>query len=905
MSGQYVRYLRHVRVCYLLLGWWYLALTARKSKWFMGNQERKKNMTKNKARKGLALGSALALAVTGLVATPAQAAGEIRLTVSEGTYLNAVVDSSFDLKAAYNLDAFFGIADEFLKFQIVDAEEGLDLDATLWEAATADADRDDDGVFTITTDVEGSTVASAGTETLTLAADADADAYDTGFSVTVQAWADYNNDGSIDSDEVASAIRTVNFVAVEDVDFALDFTTPEIGDTSLEASVTAKVDGEYMNLDQMGSISVAFGTVATNGSYSVLGSATESSDGVFTAGDAVTVDSGDKVAEVELSHSVPSTGNTYVAVVIYGGAEASGETFKVVSEADVDALTDEVTAGADVKDADTTTPEFRTGATALEYTVTAEDADADPVEGAVVTVTIAGTAMSADFELTAGGKTLTDATTDDEISFDVVTDEDGVATVAITLSGDEDAADQFTIAATSQGSDATGVTVDFTDTAADLLVDHNILGSAAVLKAEEEGTYTLRFAALDNFGQPLVGDYRVLLTGGYAADDADVVNGVATFVITDDADTDEAFTATLQEYNAVSRLYEDVTGASDKDATITPVIGTSKAAATVTVVADDTTDVALNTVDPKAANERLGETGPTSPTGAVALSGQVTDANGVGTYSMVTLSLAGAQFKADTPSDKDVWSVGSVTVMTNAAGAWSGVTVYSNVTGDLEVTATAGAATEVEEIEFTSAAADAGTSLVISAPASVMPGSTVIATATLTDDYGNPVAADGAKFDVAYDGPGLAVATPDEYDADGEAKIAYFLGANDTGTITVTFSYSPDGNADFDGDNDLVVQKTIYIGAAPSEEVATWTKNQNDGTVKMYAKNIVGAGKVQFMFNGEEIAWVRAVDGTDPKLRSANGFYYLVRTVELVEGQKNVFEIYVDGERTTRTAYSY
>ena len=28
MSGQYVRYPNHVRVCYLLLGWWYLILTA-------------------------------------------------------------------------------------------------------------------------------------------------------------------------------------------------------------------------------------------------------------------------------------------------------------------------------------------------------------------------------------------------------------------------------------------------------------------------------------------------------------------------------------------------------------------------------------------------------------------------------------------------------------------------------------------------------------------------------------------------------------------------------------------------------------------------------------------------------------------------------------------------------------
>jgi hypothetical protein len=48
---------------------------------------------------------------------------------------------------------------------------------------------------------------------------------------------------------------------------------------------------------------------------------------------------------------------------------------------------------------------------------------------------------------------------------------------------------------------------------------------------------------------------------------------------------------------------------------------------------------------------------------------------------------------------------------------------------------------------------------------------------------------------------------------------------------------------------------------------------------------------------------VRAVDNTDPKLRFANGAYYLVRTIDLAEG-KNVFEIFVDGERVRRVAYT-
>ena len=89
-----------------------------------------------------------------------------------------------------------------------------------------------------------------------------------------------------------------------------------------------------------------------------------------------------------------------------------------------------------------------------------------------------------------------------------------------------------------------------------------------------------------------------------------------------------------------------------------------------------------------------------------------------------------------------------------------------------------------------------------------------------------------------------------------------------------------------------------------SKTVSSWTKNLKDGSVKVYAKNIVGAGKIQFMVNGKEVAWVRAVDETDAKLREANGFYYLVRTVRLVPGQKNALEIYLDDERIWRAAYA-
>jgi hypothetical protein len=130
------------------------------------------------------------------------------------------------------------------------------------------------------------------------------------------------------------------------------------------------------------------------------------------------------------------------------------------------------------------------------------------------------------------------------------------------------------------------------------------------------------------------------------------------------------------------------------------------------------------------------------------------------------------------------------------------------------------------------------------------------------------------------------------------------IGSNDLGTATVTATYA--SNAAFSGTVATghvrsTQQATIVIGNnAPAPTY--WTSKSGD-SVKVYAKNIVRQGKVQFMVNGKEIAFVRAVDANDPKLRFANNSYYLVRTVELGKG-KNAIEIFVDGKRVKRAAYS-
>ena len=111
----------------------------------------------------------------------------------------------------------------------------------------------------------------------------------------------------------------------------------------------------------------------------------------------------------------------------------------------------------------------------------------------------------------------------------------------------------------------------------------------------------------------------------------------------------------------------------------------------------------------------------------------------------------------------------------------------------------------------------------------------------------------------------------------------------------------------------LTVQDALTVSAAvedSSEPVSAvsakgWTKKLNDSSVKIYAKDVVGVGKVQIFFKGKEIAWVRATSAGDTKLRTANGAHFLVRTVELVKGQKNILEVHLDGIRIKRAAYSY
>ena len=137
----------------------------------------------------------------------------------------------------------------------------------------------------------------------------------------------------------------------------------------------------------------------------------------------------------------------------------------------------------------------------------------------------------------------------------------------------------------------------------------------------------------------------------------------------------------------------------------------------------------------------------------------------------------------------------------------------------------------------------------------------------------------------------------------GATLSRYLLGTLDQGTYLLA---KVEATSITSGLTEVAFSATVKYGSTTQETssiAAYWPKRLDNSSAKLYAKNIVGAGKVQFFLNGREIAWIRALDINDKKLRVQNNSAYLVRTLKLNQG-KNVLEIYVDGERVRRTIYT-
>lgn len=102
----------------------------------------------------------------------------------------------------------------------------------------------------------------------------------------------------------------------------------------------------------------------------------------------------------------------------------------------------------------------------------------------------------------------------------------------------------------------------------------------------------------------------------------------------------------------------------------------------------------------------------------------------------------------------------------------------------------------------------------------------------------------------------------------------------------------------------LTVQDAIKVVPEPNKvfvPIASRVSKFTESSYKLYAFDVVGAGKVQFFHNGKETAWVRAASESDPKLRDQD---YFVRTLPLMAGS-NMFEVFVQGKLVRQINVDY
>lgn len=829
-------------------------------------------MSKNISRKGIAFGALVALGSSLIAVAPASAAdASVTLVPSAGTAYAVPVNDAFSLKTYFGEGAQSAGTD-LLKVRIVDASLRLDLGAL-----KTGVDVNSGGTISDAEDFSSTVTAALGTRNATtgeLIASVDnvagvlsadkivlAPTGSTSFSVTVQTWVDKDGNGAITDGESKSEVQTISFLKESEITWNTSLTTPAIGDAKLEAFVTTS---PAINLAQIASkVGVNFtkaSTGATAGSSAVPGYEV----GTYVAADNTfkvnpTASSAIAAASIYSAQAYYDNNGTQAAADLVG-AKVSHET----AAAKVSTIANATSAAsADLKSTAANVFIVRPATTSVPvslqvYKVSNTD---KAVAGIPVDITVTATALDATSVISAGGKSI--SAVNGTAKFTAYTDASGLVSFAVS-SNTGKATDAFTVSAKAEGQ-STAVASSFTWTAASTTaatdlknLDNN--GGNAVLKVAKGANYSLNYSLVDNFGvlTPTSGlRVKVVQTGITPAITryGTVSNGRATVALVagDSTTTGTSIinTATLEKYDAATDAWI-TTGVNVPTDATTVVIGASEPVTAVTVtgtVGTSGSPLALNLNDIKSVDTRLGVAAPTVAGGTV-LGGQVSDRFSAGTYSTVTLSGANLLFA----TAEGVFSAGSITVQTDANGAYAGVSVYSNKAGKQTVTVTAGSVVKTQELIFAAAGVNTGSQVTLVAPTKVTPGSTMTISGVLSDKYGNPVQ-DAST--ITYDGPGLLVpsALPTTTDADGKFSFKVILGANETGSATVGFlNHGLDNALDVAGDttpDDVVISKSININksstasaSAGSKKITVRAKNSLGETVKVYVDGVLKSTKV-------------------------------------------------------------
>ncbi len=881
-------------------------------------------MIKNMTRKGLALGAIAALAGSALSAVPAVASETLSLAPSVGTSYNVLSTAEFTLNAGFAGTESDGAA-KTLKYRITNAGEadvtgavvpaGNNLLRYTYDTASTVAGATSSD-FVLYSDDGDPELGSAANVTLSVVPDAD----DANILIGVQAWLDLNGNNRIDPGEPFSPVRTLGFWDQENVTGSVTFLPLTLNSAAVAANVVLTPEMNYQMLSTTVNgtdnrqVDVDF---LVNGASNVQGKA------LWNAASSV------YRATANLTGVVVST-NTYGAQLRINSEKSNAAGANMIDTGDAvfqGAAAGEVAslgAIAITASASVSNDAVRSGSGTFEAVVRATPVATKPKAGQTVTFTIAETGnatLAAGASITAGGKTLanTKSATTEDFEIDVLTDANGDAKLAISYVGLRDG-NSFSVIASAVG--AAGPSTDsprtktFTaeDSKAHSLVHDKVGGQYRV---ERGSALSIGYTLVDQFGQTPTGTFRAVVTkaGGTAVFSGvvPVSAGSATFSTIENSTSNADYTVTAAvQKQAANGSWAAISPAVEETTNVSAVTAATVAAVTANVAG--ATTATRDLLDAFTGNSAITLNSVAVPAYAAGttVGGKVTAVGGAPMKgALVTLSSPNITFKSGT-----VYSHGSITVSADASGDYV-VNVYSNIAGKQVVTVTAGAATATREITFSAATGRQGATVTITGANTVSPGSTLVLTGKIVDKYGNPVntqLTDVAALEVAYTGPGLLVGDlPDRTNADGEFVVRVLLGSGDRGAATLTAVYGgPDGliNADpLNAQNldNISAVKTVQVGdvVPGAGTVRGWTRFLSaTDELKIYARDLVGQGKVQFMVNGNELAWIRATSAADPKINVAtDGMVRSVFVSDMLVG-RNVIEIYVDGVRIDRRIYT-
>lgn len=619
---------------------------------------------------------------------------------------------------------------------------------------------------------------------------------------TVRAFQDTNGNGQLDADdERAAPLITMTVLdaggtgtttaTTDDVEPMIASTSPITKGVAVTATITYSdslstsdargsnvANGLKDRLAALTAVDVEDGTTGvgddTNAaaSYSATTGAT-----TYTPGTPATV--GTITMRADLKPTLGATDNTSYGSKIIQVTD-NGTTALSLEATEVD--------GAVIHPTSSTVT-VKSGTSAVTYVATAVDengagtADDEPVSGADVYFTLGGTDVAS---LTTNG-TLVNA---GSYVYSATTNSDGEASLIVTSAVTLDD-DQYTVAATTNAvnsvpptitttyADREAAEIEITNTAAELTPS---VGSAVTIEGRLLDQFEVAFQPASSAAQQVTVGIDVGATSYSSAD-------VTQYGVLAGGSFTSTYTPTTTPSSGQTDSFRLTYGAVTEDGAIHWASTTAASSVTLTTPRNDASGINLsdyNTLVTTQSNATTGGTAGADDDDFGDANGQITGtvydaSNNPLAYKSVTITGSTGVYFAEASTGEDLAT--SITTVTNASGAISGVYAFFTKSGTATVTATSGSATDMATLT-TDDAADAYSVTVDDVTGT--PGETMIVTGSVKDMFGNAVPSSEVDLSIGTSTLGVLGDSSPETNSAGVFSTTFQSGSNQSGTATLT-----------------------------------------------------------------------------------------------------------------------